>query len=116
MSSNRWQDWSNVVLGAWLSVAPFLLGQFGAAAWNAWFVGAAIVIVGLWALSLRQSHAAEWSNVVLGAWMVVAPSALNFSGALGSAWNAWIVGTLVALLSLWAISDQSTRPQKTSHP
>jgi multisubunit Na+/H+ antiporter MnhE subunit len=101
----RWQDWTNVVLGAWLVVAPWALGTTSddASSWNAWIVGSLVALVALWALAAPDSAAAEWTNVALGAWLIVAPFALAFTGVDEAAWNAWIVGAGVAGLALWAM-------------
>jgi len=101
----RWQDWTNLVLGAWLFVAPWALGTTadGASSWNAWIVGSLVVIVALWALAAPTSAAAEWSNAALGAWLIVAPFLLGFTGAAAAAWNAGIVGLGVLSLALTAL-------------
>jgi hypothetical protein len=108
MTWKRWQDWGNVVLGIWLFFGPWgWMTKFDtASSWNAWIVGIAIVVVALWALSLPNSRFAEWFNVILGFWLFLAPWTLHFSWITGPAQNAWIVGALVAILSLWAITAQ----------
>lgn len=49
---SRWQDWTNLVLGAWLFVALWLFAFAGvaAAAWKAWIVGLVVALVAIWAL------------------------------------------------------------------
>lgn len=50
---SRWQDWTNLVLGAWLFVAPWLLGfaSVSAGAWNAWIVSVVVALAALSALA-----------------------------------------------------------------
>lgn len=45
--------WLNAIAGAWLFVAPWVLGFVGTqgAAWNAWIVGAAVALLALWSSS-----------------------------------------------------------------
>lgn len=97
----RWQDWGNVVLGAWLFLSPWILAftSSAAGAWNAWILGIAVAVVALWSLSAPTSRAAEWWEAALGAWTFVAPWLLGFHGA--AAWNAWVVGFVVVILALW---------------
>lgn len=101
----RWQDWGNLILGLWLFVSPWILGTTddSSNSWNAWLVGLGVAVVALWALAAPTSQVAEGINVVLAAWLFVAPWLLGFTDLAEPAWNAWIVGVLVAGLALWAI-------------
>ena len=48
--ANLWEDWTNLLLGIWLFVSPwvFQLPNDSGVAWNAWISGGIIaVIVGL---------------------------------------------------------------------
>jgi hypothetical protein len=126
-SEHRWQDWANLVLGAWLFLSPWILGFAGAgaeapaggggpaiastssAAWDAWVIGVIIAIVAISALVSFQPWQ-EWVNVVLGAWLFVAPWVLGFSGVRAAAWDHWIVGILVFAFAAWALQDARSRP------
>ncbi len=123
-----WQNWANLALAVWLFISPWIL-QFapqastsppaqGAqaaqavmavsdAAWNAWVLGAVVFVIGVSAIG-RLVLWQEWANLVLGAWIFVAPWALGF--AMGAqhhvaAWDHWIVGGLIFLISAWSISS-----------
>lgn len=91
--SSRWEDWTNLVLGGWLFISPWAFQFTGVttAAWNAWIFGVALVAVAAAAL-MRVQKWEEWTNLVIGAWLVVAPWVLGFSGAATAMWNAVIVG------------------------
>ncbi|MHB1416320.1 MAG: SPW repeat protein [Chloroflexota bacterium] len=102
----RWQDWVNLIAGAWLFVSPWVLvTTFDAASsWNAWAVGAAVFLVALWALYYPGSRIAEWINAALGAWLFISPWVLGFVVvATSQAWNAWITGFVVFWVALWAL-------------
>ena len=107
----QWQDWTNAVLGVWMFLAPWLLGTTTntASSWNAWILGSAIVVVSLWALGQPESAGAEYTNAILGTWVLIAPWVLGFSAVTAAASNAWIVGLVVLCLALWAA-------QQTKHP
>jgi phage shock protein PspC (stress-responsive transcriptional regulator) len=111
---HRWQDWVNLVLGAWLFIAPWVLSASGTAAqrsssdWDAWIVGVVIVVMALWALATPALSFPEWANVVAGVWLFLAPWILGFAGAVNSeAWTQWIVGVLVVILAAWAMPKTS---------
>ena len=61
----RFEDWANVVLGAYLFFVPFFVAANAASAWNAYIVGILILCVALYALAQPESKGAEWTNVVL---------------------------------------------------
>lgn len=46
----QWEDWVNLVLGAWLFVSPWIFGYIGTAniAWNSFIVGALVFLIGIW--------------------------------------------------------------------
>lgn len=112
----RWQDWGNVALGAVLFFAPWLFGTSDdvASSWNAWALGLLIVSVALWALAGPRAQLAEWSNVILGAWMALAPFVLGFTGLAAAAWTAYLVGGGVLILAAWALVEARRAPSEAA--
>lgn len=58
--------------------------------------------------TLSDRLAAQWRdvvNLVLGIWIVVSPWALGFAGEQLAAWNAYIVGVIVAVAALAALVE-----------
>ncbi len=110
----RWQDWVNAVAGAWLFITPWVYATtvHAGTAWNAWLLGAAMLIVALWALGVPDSPVPEWINAVFGAWTFIAPWVLGFAVLSAAAWNAWVVGAVVLILALWALSGQAREVSK----
>ena len=100
----RWQDWLDVVAGAWLFISPWVLGfnTYDRAGWNAWIIGAAIFLVALAALASPATPGPEWVNVVLGVWLFISPWVLRYTSTQAGSWNAWVVGVIVTAASLWA--------------
>jgi SPW repeat-containing protein len=96
----KWRKWATVLLGAYLFIAPWILGTSGdeASSANAWIVGACIAAATLRVPILSGPRAAELLKVGLGAWLLASPFALGFAGS-GAAWNAWIVGALILTLA-----------------
>jgi hypothetical protein len=116
----RWQDWALLVLAVWLFISPWVLGFAAgataagtgtlaagnatyAAAWNAWIFGVVTAVVALWAMAQFAAWQ-EWVSVLIGIWLFVAPWVLRFSGVQNPAWDHWIVGALVFIVSLSALS------------
>jgi hypothetical protein len=116
---NRWQDWDNLILAIWLFISPWVL-QFatggsaaqpgaGAAAtggdvlsyasWNAWVLGVIVFLVALSALG-RMEFWQEWITLLLGVWIFIAPWVLGIVGYPRAAWDHWIVGALIFLISV----------------
>lgn len=120
-----WTSGINVLLGLWLVIAPFLLGYSGltAALWNDVAVGALIAILaGIRTAKPLQQEGISWTNVVLGAWLIVAPFVLGYGAAQaqpGSATGAAlsndiIVGLLVVVLASW--SGFASKAAKRNQP
>ncbi|PQO21929.1 hypothetical protein C2I36_15740 [Rhodobacteraceae bacterium WD3A24] len=91
--------------GAALFVAPWALGfaAAGAAAWNGWIIGAAILLIALGGI-MRFMKWEPWAHAALGLWAVIAPFALGFSG-LAAALAVHVVAGLLTLalagVELW---------------
>ena len=91
-----WIDWTNLTLGAFLAVSPWLaLGGGPAVLWNAVACGAIIAIAAVAALP-KPNAGAEWANVCLGLWLMIAPWVLGFSATIGATWTSVLVGLGVA--------------------
>lgn len=105
MTTRRWVDWVNVMLGLWLIASPWLLTVAASdrpAAWSSWSVGAAIVTVAF----LAMYKPAVWRDavgVMFGAWLIASPWVLGFVGASAAATNAVIIGLLAIGYALWAM-------------
>lgn len=98
-----WQDWVNVILGAYLALAPV----WTAGAPAGWFVtlGILVAAVGAWALGSVSSRASEWTQIILGAVVFLAPWMGGFAAAAGAAWTAWILGVAIVVLAAWAMGE-----------
>ena len=99
----RWQDGVNILFGAWLFFSPlFGIGEStGVAAWNAYILGALVVLFSVWALAKPQPWE-ELVNLALGLWIILSPFLLNFTAETTVMWNHIIVGILIGGSALWA--------------
>src|SRR5215813_3702477 len=80
MSIKHWQDPVNLILGVWLLISPWVLEHQAEATstGNAVILGVLIALAAVIAL-FRVKAWEEWTNVVLGVWLVVSPWILGFS-------------------------------------
>lgn len=95
-------DWTNLVLGAYLTLAP--IWTDGAPA--GWFVtlGLLTVVLSLWALGATSSSGSEWTQIVLGGVTFLAPWMGGFAG-VGAAWTAWLIGVAVIVFAAIAMAN-----------
>lgn len=49
------------------------------------------------------THWQDWMNFVLGLWLFVSPWVLGFARLEAAAWNCWLVGVVVAAVSVSAL-------------
>ncbi len=109
----RWQVGAtalvNIVLGAWLIASPWVLG-FAADASAASTFAAGVVIAVLALIRLVREYRAAWTgavNAAAGAWLV--GSAFWLADSLIAAWNAGLVGLVVAFVALLGASGAADR-------
>lgn len=121
MNKQRWQDVVNFALGLWVIVSPWIIehvmasptgpsGVTEAAMWNHYVVGVPLVIIAGAAASAWLAWE-EWTNAVLGAWLLISPWVLGYSASPGLMWNAVITGVLIILFAGWALRDQQDPKQ-----
>ncbi len=97
----------NVALGAILVWSPWLIGfeMDRVAMWTAVIGGTVITLVAV-AAFLRVLEWEEWTNVVAGGCVAIAPWVFGFAPVGAAMWTHLILGALVALLAaleLWRI-------------
>ena len=104
MSTRRWVICVNVMLGLWLITSPLhltLATSDGAAAWNLWSVGVAILTLAGFAI-YKPAIWGDVAGIVFGMWLIASPWMLQLS-SLSTDTSAVIVGLLVMGYALWAM-------------
>ena len=101
----HWQDSVNAVLGVWLVLSPWALGFQSETTpmANAVIVGAALIAAALGAMLVPRAWE-EWTELVLGLWMIVAPWVLGFAAMREAMLASTITGVVVAALALWTLA------------
>jgi hypothetical protein len=104
MRTKRWLDSSNLVLGLYLLFVPlFTVNSAASTIWVAEVMGAIVALVAIWALVQPASTGAEWTQAVAGVVLAFAPVVFSYTQLAGAAWNAYLVGGIVAVLALSAL-------------
>jgi hypothetical protein len=111
---NKGLEWTNLVLGLVLACAAFALGGLSTAVWDAAVVGILIACCSAIALT-RYGAWAEWTNVVLGCWAVIAPWVLGFSGAQTAMWTHVVIGICVACIAAAQLFSGGKSPSVASN-
>ncbi len=97
--TRSWIDGTNLTLGTVLFCLAWASGpRLQAAEWNAWIVGGLIVFNAACAIAGFAAWE-EWTNVILGSWVVISPWALGFQGNAGVTWTYVLLGCGVAGLA-----------------
>ena len=101
----HWQDPVNALLGAWLALSPWVVGYVPniTANYNAVVVGALLIAAALGAMFIPKAWE-EWTEAVLGLWLIVSPWALGFGADQLARNTAVSTGIIVALLALWTLA------------
>ena len=117
MKPERWQNWVNVILGAWLVISPWILGfaDQKTSAVVAWSMGAAVIAFA--GLGARIQEAWEEAiTLVLGVLLMGAPWALDFADQRTATANVAIIGALVIVFAIWAmLRDLDIHKLKEGH-
>ena len=101
----HWQDPLTGLLGVWLLVSPWVLG-FAANTTptaNAALVGLALLATALGATFVPRAWE-EWTEVALGAWLVISPWVLSFQTVRNAMMSAVVTGIAVLVLALWVLA------------
>ena len=101
----HWQDPVNAVLGVALVLSPWVLDYSSEtyAMSNAVVIGLALVATTLGAM-LAPKAWEEWTEAILGLWMVISPWALAYSHVQAAMYVAVGVGLIVVVLALWTLA------------
>jgi membrane-bound ClpP family serine protease len=100
----QWEDWVSWGLGIWLLIAPWTLHfDLHPSAMRASVITGVLLLL-VEAITLSAFRAwEEWLNVVLGAWLIVAPWAVGASGAVRA--NFIVVGVVVLALAVYELRN-----------
>jgi hypothetical protein len=101
----HWQDPVNAVLGVALGLSPWVLNfsDETVATSNAVLIGLALVAAALGAM-LAPKAWEEWTEAILGLWMVISPWALSYSHVQAAMYVAVGGGLLVVMFALWTLA------------
>lgn len=110
----RFQDWVTLLAGVFLALSPIWVDVSTGGAWAMVIIGAAIGVLALIALALPGAVVDEWAAAAGGVVAFVAPWLFSYSEQNGAAWTSWIVGAVVVVFALTAVSA-SLEIHRTQH-
>lgn len=104
----RLRDLVITILGLWLVMSPRLLHfvpNHLNAVWNTWMVGVAVVLLVAVSRYLvdERTLGEDIISAVLGLWLMISPWVLGFADHSMERINSILVGSVVAVLALWAM-------------
>lgn len=101
----HWQDPINIVIAIWLIASPWVIGyvDYTAATANSVAVGTLLAAAALGAIFVPRAWE-EWTEVLLGLWMILSPWVLGFAAAGAATANAVVSGLVVIALALWVLA------------
>ena len=114
-SKRHWQDVINLILGVWLFITPFIFemtSSTGLAARNGYAFGIIICGLSIWALVQPQLWE-EWTNLVVGLWLLISPFVLGFTADTAAMWNHIVVGVVVCLDAVLVVTTTPTPMRHT---
>ena len=111
------QDPVNAVIAVCLILSPWVLGYAGemAAVTNAVLAGAVLLAVALGAMLMPRAWE-EWSEAVVGLWLMASPWIVGFAAHPHARNAALIAGIVVLALALWTLAtDKDYSPWLHRH-
>jgi SPW repeat len=110
VKKQHWQDGINLLAGFWIFFAPWVVGSHAGALaiGNHTVVGILMILFAITGIAEFRLWK-EWVNILLGAWILISPWLLHFSGSTALTWNAVISGAVVIVFGCWALSEERGR-------
>ena len=100
----HWQDLVSVLVGLWLVASPWALGIRGPLAAQGDFIVLGVVLLGFVVTEFFiQESWEEWSELVIGLWLVASPWILEFTDVRVATQNAVACGLLLSGLAVWVL-------------
>lgn len=101
-------SWLNVLAGAWLIIAPFVLHYTNATTrTNDILIGVIVAVLALFRGAIPSKNTwLSWVNLILGLWLIVAPFILGYANTTPR-WNDVIMGLIVGGLAAWSAYSTS---------
>jgi hypothetical protein len=108
----RLQDWVTLLAGLYTATSPVALSTIGMTGQGKTVVamitlGALIALSSIVSLARPSVIVTEWATILFGALLFVAPWVVGYTGDTGPAWTSWIVGVIVAAVSLTVVRSNN---------
>lgn len=99
--SKRWQDWTNLALGIYVFLSPWILryNTLGSATALANWLGAIVAIISVIALAVPRAWE-EWVNFIVGILLGISPWVVGFATRHVPTVSDVILGIVILLVAL----------------
>jgi len=113
----RLQDWVTLLAGVYTVTSPVALSTIGMTGEGKTVVamitlGALIALSSIVSLARPSVIVTEWATILFGVLLFIAPWVVGYTGDTGPAWTSWIVGVLVAAVSLTVVRSNHRRARQ----
>ena len=92
-------DAMDILLGAWLFLVPLIYGATFTLATVVVLMAIGVIVIAdaVWAWASPDNKTPEWVMGLVGLVLFVAPWTVGFQNEPVAAWNAWIIGAILAV-------------------
>jgi hypothetical protein len=107
----KWASWLNVLLGAWLFVAPWVIGYSGTGALDDHAAGLTVLLVALASVAVPLNvDTLAIVNLLAGIWIAASPIMFGYGDLRAAASNDVGVGLLIVLMAAIRIGSSRRMP------
>ncbi len=104
----RWQDWVVLVAGLVALLSPLWSETENRATATMVVLGILMAVSALWSLAMPGAVGAEWSHVIVGVLIGIAPFVLGFTHLTMLSWTAWVTGVVAIVMGVLALPESRT--------
>jgi hypothetical protein len=98
-------SWINMLVGAWMTLAPWALTFAGRPASNSMLFGMLVLVfAGASLFAKPDNHLPAWLNLAAGIWVFVSPWVLGFTGQPTAVRTHMVSGGLIVIVALIRLS------------
>lgn len=96
-----WQAWTNVIIGIWIALSPFVPMSVSTVKFNNMVIGAIAALASY--LLPKRKRWERWVGMIFGIWIFVASLIPSLTAGSGYLWNNFGSGILIQFAGLFAV-------------
>jgi len=112
----RWQDYVALAAGVMMMLTRLWSDPGAGGSWAMVVLGGLLAATSLWSLYDPGAMTSEYSHVLLGALMFIAPWVFSYTDIRVAAYTSWILGALAVAVGLAALPEsRKVHQQQLAH-